>query len=193
METGRVCAGNVLVTADHRICLLDAGICVELTDAAHRNMVAIIRAMLEARGADAGRLMLATDSAKACARDRCVSDEAKFVAGIEDLVDRARHQTLFESLADYYGDICALAVDNRVALDSSFVSVALAVKIVEGLVMDLQPNFPILELAMPMFVKAQFDKATAKELGRLSDFSRSILKGNNRQDPKAHDFFGESS
>lgn len=69
-----------------------------------------------------------------------------------------------------------LAVQNRVALDASFVSVALAVKIVEGLVTSLHPNFPILELALPMFLKAQFEHASADKLGRLSAYSRNILQ-----------------
>ena len=46
-------------------------------------------------------------------------------------------------MASYVGDVCALAVNNRVALDASFVAVALAVKVVEGLVVDLQPDFPL--------------------------------------------------
>ncbi|KAJ8604209.1 hypothetical protein CTAYLR_009772 [Chrysophaeum taylorii] len=167
--------GNLLVDSSHRIVLLDAGICIELPQRAHDNMVAMLRAMLEARGHDAARLMLASDAADRTRRERDAQNETNFVQGIAAMVDRARNQAFFESIAEYYGDICNLAIQNRVALDASFVSIALAVKIVEGLVMDLHPNFPILELALPMFLKAQFENASKDRLSRLSENSLRIL------------------
>ncbi|KAJ8599697.1 hypothetical protein CTAYLR_004763 [Chrysophaeum taylorii] len=132
--------GNLLVDSSHRIVLLDAGICIELPQRAHDNMVAMLRAMLEARGHDAARLMLASDAADRTRRERDAQNETNFVQGIAAMVDRARNQAFFESIAEYYGDICNLAIQNRVALDASFVSIALAVKIVEGL--DRPPAFP---------------------------------------------------
>lgn len=170
--------GNLLVDESMRICLLDAGICIELPPRAHDNMVAMLRAMLECRGQDAGRLMLDTEAAHTSRLERDTTNENNFVEGVARMVERARDQSFYESIAEYYGDICALAVQNRVTLDGSFISVALAVKIVEGLVTSLQPNFPILELALPMFLKAQFKHASAEKLGRLSAFSRKILNGN---------------
>eukprot|EP00633_Aureoumbra_lagunensis_P009739 CAMPEP_0197322956 /NCGR_PEP_ID=MMETSP0891-20130614/70224_1 /TAXON_ID=44058 ORGANISM="Aureoumbra lagunensis, Strain CCMP1510" /NCGR_SAMPLE_ID=MMETSP0891 /ASSEMBLY_ACC=CAM_ASM_000534 /LENGTH=436 /DNA_ID=CAMNT_0042815491 /DNA_START=484 /DNA_END=1794 /DNA_ORIENTATION=- len=165
--------GNLLVTDDLKICLLDAGICIELPNEAHANMVELLRAMLESRGADAARLML--DHGRD-AHDIDPSCENCFIDGISSLVEKARNQTLFESIGDYYSDICNLAISNRVALDASFISVALAVKIVEGFVTDLVPNFPILDIALPMFLKAQFDHAKADGLNRLSSYSRNILR-----------------
>lgn len=169
--------GNLLVTPDLKICLLDAGICIELPQRAHDNMVAMLRAMLECRGRDAAQLMLASDAADRTKRDRDTQNENNFVDGIATLVEHARNQSFFESIGQYYGDICHLAIQNKVALDASFVSVALAVKIVEGLVMDLHPNFPILDLALPMFLKAQFHHAKERNLDKLSAYSRGILQG----------------
>ena len=60
-------------------------------------------------------------------------------------------------------------------LDASFVSIALAVKVMEGLVVDLDPQFPFVEVAMPMFLKAQCMRASRKELGKLSKYSRGLL------------------
>merc|ERR1712224_672497 len=76
-----------------------------------------------------------------------------FVDGFAKFVESTRTQPIFDSMASYVGDVCALAVNNRVALDASFVAVALAVKVVEGLVVDLQPDFPFVEIAVPMFLK----------------------------------------
>lgn len=166
--------GNVLVTKDLKIVLLDAGICIELPQNAHDNMVALLRAMLECRGRDAAKLMLDDASEVEHVRDR--GQEEDFITGIADLVEHARHQTFFESVGQYYTDICNLAIQNRVALDASFISVALAVKVVEGLVMDLQPNFPILEIALPMFLKAHFTHSSTEKLTKLSEYSKNILR-----------------
>ena len=64
---------------------------------------------------------------------------------------------------------------NRVMLDASFVSVALAVKVMEGLVVDMDPTFPFVEVAMPFFMKAQCLRASQKELNKLSAYSRAML------------------
>lgn len=92
--------GNLLVDDSLRICLLDAGICIELPQRAHDNMVAMLRAMLECRGQDAGRLMLASDAANRTRRERNRQNETNFVNGIAAMVERARDQSFFESIAE---------------------------------------------------------------------------------------------
>ena len=168
--------GNLLVDATGRLIFLDAGICVEIPDKTHEVMVRVLRAMLENDGDAAARLLLATDRHAAEARD-AGSDarETAFVKGFSDFVERTRHQPVFDSLSSYVGDVCRLAVSNRVALDASFVSMALAVKIMEGLVVDMDPTFPFVEVAMPFFMKAQCMRASKKELNKLSAYSRAIL------------------
>ncbi|KAJ1460386.1 kinase-like domain-containing protein [Pelagophyceae sp. CCMP2097] len=180
--------GNLLVTPDLKICLLDAGICVELDDKAHSNLVEILRAMLEARGRDAARLMLASNAARATASERDADQEDRFAEGIAQMVEGARHQLLFDSLGNYYRDICSLAVLNHVALDASFVSIALAVKIIEGLVNDLNPGFALLELAMPMFIKAQVQREGVRKLSNLSVYARGLVS-DIRSNDGADDFF----
>ena len=168
--------GNLLVDDTGRLIFLDAGICVEIPDKTHEVMVRVLRAMLENDGDAAARLLLATDRHAAEARD-AGSDarETAFVKGFSDFVERTRHQPVFDSLSSYVGDVCRLAVSNRVALDASFVSMALAVKIMEGLVVDMDPTFPFVEVAMPFFMKAQCMRASKKELNKLSAYSRAML------------------
>ena len=168
--------GNMLVNDRAQLVLLDAGICVEIGDRAHEDMVSILKAMLEARGADAGRLILGSHANRGDfgAMDR--ESEARFVTGIDEMVARSRDQPIFESMAEYMSTICGLAVSHRVVLDASFVSVALAIKIMEGLCLGISPDFPFLEIAAPMFLQAQMTRSSQRELGRLSAWSRGVLE-----------------
>ena len=60
---------------------------------------------------------------------------------------------------------------------ASFVAVALAVKVVEGLVVDLQPDFPFVEIAVPMFLKESCMRASREEAGRMSAYMNGLLTG----------------
>ncbi|KAH8049293.1 kinase [Aureococcus anophagefferens] len=88
--------GNMLVNDRAQLVLLDAGICVEIGDRAHEDMVSILKAMLEARGADAGRLILGAHANRGDfgAIDR--ESEARFVTGIDEMVARSLDQPIFE-------------------------------------------------------------------------------------------------
>ena len=127
-------------------------------------------------GADAGRIILGSHANRGDfgAMDR--ESEARFVTGIDEMVARSRDQPIFESMAEYMSTICGLAVSHRVVLDASFVSVALAIKIMEGLCLGISPDFPFLEIAAPMFLQAQMTRSSQRELGRLSAWSRGVLE-----------------
>ena len=169
--------GNVLVeTSTGRLAILDAGICVEIPTETHKVMVRVLRAMLEYRGDDAARLLLLTNDFED-ADGLQAKREAAFVDGFAAFVENTRTQPIFDSMASYVGDVCALAVNNRVALDASFVAVALAVKVVEGMVVDLQPDFPFLDIAIPIFLKESCMRASREEAGRMSGYMNGLLSG----------------
>ena len=169
--------GNVLVEeSTGRLAILDAGICVEIPTETHKTMVRVLRAMLEYRGDDAARLLLENNGGSDDSHEQLQREEA-FVDGFAKFVESTRTQPIFDSMASYVGDVCALAVNNRVALDASFVAVALAVKVVEGLVVDLQPDFPFVEIAVPMFLKESCMRASREEAGRMSAYMNGLLTG----------------
>ena len=174
--------GNILVNDRGQLVLLDAGICVEIPESAHEDMVSILKAMLEQRGEDAARLILASDVNRADLGAMDVDREAQFVAGIVAMIHRARYQPIFDSMNEYMSTVCHLACSNRVVLDASFVNVALAIKIMEGLCLSLTPDFPFLEIATPMFLKAQC-RRTARD--RLSGWTVSKLEAIDREDQAA--------
>ena len=145
--------GNILVNDRGQLALLDAGICVEIPESAHGGLDP--QGQLEQRGEDAARLILASDVNRADLGAMDVDREAQFVAGIVAMIHRARYQPIFDSMNEYMSTVCHLACSNRVVLDASFVNVALAIKIMEGLCLSLTPDFPFLEIATPMFLKAQ--------------------------------------
>ena len=171
-----------------QLVLLDAGICVELPRDTHENMVQILAAMLDGRGADAGRLILAgaANADGSEPRDEAGrTREDDFCAGVDALVRAQGTQSVFESLSSYLMSFCSLAVNNKIVLDASFISVALAIKIMEGLVVDLNPDFEFLKVATPMFCKAGFTRASKKELAKLTAASYDLLGALRRAPPAA--------
>lgn len=124
--------GNVLVTKDHRLALLDVGIVNEYTDADHQLIVNILTSFIRYDGRRAGRLMVDNSNA----REGSAIDEERFIEKIEALSTLARGSDyLMEHLGSYISQICEAAARHHVLMNQSFVSAALAIKVQEGIVL----------------------------------------------------------
>jgi aarF domain-containing kinase len=124
--------GNVLVTKDHRLALLDVGIVNEYTDVDHQLIVNILTSFIRYDGRRAGRLMVDNSNA----REGSALDEELFIDKIEALSTTARGSDyLMEHLGSYISQICEAAARHHVLMNQSFVSAALAIKVQEGIVL----------------------------------------------------------
>ena len=95
--------------------------------------------MLEYRGDDAARLLLENSGGRRL-QDQLSGKRpcrrVREVCGIDSDAAHLRQHGVV-------GGVCALAVNNRVALDASFVAWRWRCKVVEGLVVDLQPGLSL--------------------------------------------------
>ena len=140
-------------------------------------MVRVLRAMLEYRGDDAARLLLENNGGSDDSQDQLQREEA-FVDGFAKFVESTRTQPIFDSMASYVGDVCALAVNNRVALDASFVAVALAVKSSWKVWWWIyNRTFPFVEIAVPMFLKESCMRASREGGGAHERRMNGLLTG----------------
>jgi aarF domain-containing kinase len=128
--------GNVLVTNDHRLALLDVGIVNEYTDADHQLIVNILTSFIRYDGARAGRLLIDDSNERSMSSNQGALDEELFVEKIEAMAVTARGSDyLMEKLGEYITRICDAAAEHHVLMNQSFVSAALAIKVQEGIVL----------------------------------------------------------
>jgi aarF domain-containing kinase len=150
--------GNILVSRDKsiagqplRLHLLDCGLVVEMGPEQHVNLVKILGAFARRNGRLAGQLMV--DTSSDCQASDI--DIELFVKGIEHIVVDDENNNFLEKVGDYITDICFLACQRKVKLESSFINAALAVEIMEGIATALYPDLKVTTVAMPLVVQAE--------------------------------------
>jgi len=170
--------GNILVVEDAdgrgqaKMCFLDAGIVVELGQEDHRNMIKVLGAFIMRDGRKAGELM--ADQSKL---GRCTPRELEvFAAGMQDIVQRSIDDQFFDNIGNYTRTIFSLACSQRVKLESKFISVAMAVKIMEGLVQELNPDIDMVTTAIPFLLKSQMKYGLWSDVTQLRQVYRNVLK-----------------
>eukprot|EP00658_Telonema_sp_P-2_P033499 TRINITY_DN24578_c0_g2_i3.p1 TRINITY_DN24578_c0_g2~~TRINITY_DN24578_c0_g2_i3.p1 ORF type:complete len:167 (+),score=60.53 TRINITY_DN24578_c0_g2_i3:134-634(+) len=145
--------GNMLVDdggETPRIIILDVGLVTPVTPQEGQQMVDIALKMLQHHGYEAGMLML--DHAKV---KECEEVEA-FCKGVEWIVDHSFDDTdEYSSFGTYLLQVCGLACTHRVKVDPKYLSVAMALKTLEGTSMALDPSSSIVGDAIPVVMKAQ--------------------------------------
>mmetsp|Transcript_17189 Transcript_17189/g.31198 ORF Transcript_17189/g.31198 Transcript_17189/m.31198 type:complete len:549 (+) Transcript_17189:82-1728(+) len=150
--------GNLLVTKAPgedrpQIAILDAGMAVELDRSNHSKMIDICLAFFRSEGYKAGKLM--------CDGQSNLSNEAVhlFCQEIEALVKESHNTTFFDKFGTYVTDICGMACSHRVKLNEQFVTMAMAIKVLEGIALNLNPELELCNEAIPVLLKAQLKSA----------------------------------
>jgi len=167
--------GNILVVEDstekgkHKMCFLDAGIVVELSAEDHRNMIRILGAFIMRDGVKAGKLMV--DQSKS---NDCLNVDA-FSEGMQGLVVQSVDDRFFDNVGNYYTLIMSLACSYQVKLESKFMAVAMATKIMEGIVMDLNPDIDMVTTGIPFLLKSQMKYGLWKEVLQLKEVYKNVL------------------
>lgn len=160
--------GNILVTRNKSgelaLNLLDCGICVEMGESDHKNLVEILGAFIKRDGLLAGKLMV--DTAK---HARATDEDVKiFCDGIQRICSDDLDNNFLEKVGDYLADICDLACRHRVKLESKFINASLAVEIMEGLACKLHPEMEVQKVALPLVLKAEVMHGMRRSVGGAS-------------------------
>jgi aarF domain-containing kinase len=137
------------------VSMIDAGLIAELNTEDRRNFLDLFAAIIKNDGREVGRLMIERN------RER---DNTMTYAQAERFQDRLQEvvSTVHESgmalgrmsLGDLLQKVLVGCYQNNVKLDSKFVSVMLAIGIVEGMGRRLDPDIDILKAAAPHILKA---------------------------------------
>lgn len=121
----------------------------ELRPDTHKLLLNILQAFLQWDGSSAGRLMIENAAEQRCA------DVDGFCAGIQKIIDDSKTMPFFQHFAEYTANIFNLACTHKVKLEGNFITIALAMKICEGLSIRLDPDIQMVQGCIPWLFKAQ--------------------------------------
>jgi aarF domain-containing kinase len=148
--------GNIFVAegptgdpTDVQLTFLDAGIAVRYPVADHETLFNVLLSFIQYDGARAARMMAERSPAPSELRDL-----DGFCAKIQTMVELARDSpTFFDQIGDFISIICEAACEHRVKMDCTFASIALAIKVVEGTVIQVDPTADVAPRAKKVVVR----------------------------------------
>jgi len=168
--------GNILIAGKEsgklRMVFLDAGIVKELRPDTHRVMLNILQAFLNWDGVEAGKLMVENADEQYC------GDVTGFCNGIQGIIDDSKYLPFFQHFAEYTARIFDLACTYKVKLEGNFITIALAMKVCEGISIRLDPNIAMVQGCVPWLFKAQLRHGVniSDYLWDTHGISRAMLK-----------------
>jgi len=133
------------------LAFLDAGIVKRISPRTFRTVVGVLGAMVHYDGRLAGELII--EHARI---PHSGEDTAAFCNGIDAVVQHARRPdvSFFDHIGDYVQTILGLAWRYHVHLEPDFVAVALAVRVVEGVAHQLDPDLQVAPLCRPWYYQS---------------------------------------
>jgi len=140
--------GNIIVTRDNRLCILDTGIASSLGEKDRENLVETFRAVVLGESSKVGELFLERSY------HECLDREA-FVKEMQNIVNEARSAQLSLDRVDVsrlLQSVFSTLMKHRVRLDANFSSVVIAIAIVEGLGRVLDPQLDLVSRALPYLI-----------------------------------------
>jgi len=141
--------GNIMVTSDGKLCVLDTGVASSLSEGDRENLALTFRAIVMGESTMVGELFLERSY------HECLDKEA-FKRDMQKIVEEARSAQLSLDRID----VCLLLqtvfstlMRHKVRLDANFSSVVIAIAIVEGLGRVLDPQLDLVKRAIPFLIK----------------------------------------
>jgi ubiquinone biosynthesis protein len=141
--------GNIFITADHKLALLDLGLVGEL-DAPHRRSFARFFAAWAQRDGDTmARLLFAMSSAD----PRDERGYERFRSAMIEFVGRYWGQRLGEvQVGMVLFDMLAILRRHRIRMNPAFTIVNIAIAVTEGIGKQLDPELDLMSVALPYFL-----------------------------------------
>ena len=122
----------------------------------------MLSSFIQYDGYEGGRLIAERSMAPSELRDL-----DGFCAKIQTMVELARDSpTFFDQIGDCISIICEAACEHRVKMHGSFVSIALSIKVVEGSVIQVDPEAIVAPRAKPIVVREHMRRKGRALLGR---------------------------
>ena len=142
--------GNILVTKERQLAVVDAGIVGSLTKTDRQNILDTFSAILAGDGTRVGQLFLERS------QHQC-EDRQAFIQELGDIVEQARRAQLSLDRVDLPSllqSVFSVLIKHKVRLDANFSSVIISIAIVEGLGRALDPNLDLVPKTLPYLIKS---------------------------------------
>jgi len=152
---GDVHPGNILFTKDAvpKMYLLDAGIARSYSKHDHQVISRFLTHIIRSEGR-AGADVLIADSRDATGFNPAEDKKEDFRGFFEGIVAIAHEQNFFDQIGNYVVGICDAASKNKVMLNSGFISIALSIRVMEGVALALNEDAVIWKIANKIILKA---------------------------------------
>jgi ubiquinone biosynthesis protein len=146
--------GNIFITPDHRLALLDLGLVGELDPPHRRSFAKFFAAWAQRDGDTMARLMYAMSSASPA------NEEAfeRFRSAIIEFVGRYWGQRMGEvQMGLVLFDMLAILRRHRIRMNPAFTIVNIAIAVTEGIGKQLDPQLDLMAEALPYFLAHPID------------------------------------
>jgi predicted unusual protein kinase regulating ubiquinone biosynthesis (AarF/ABC1/UbiB family) len=84
-----------------------------------------------------------------------IKNSEEFCQAIQRIVTKSEGELYFEHINEYLNQICSIARQHNVRLDSGYFKVAMSLKVIEGIAISLDPNLSIITKCIPIVLKAK--------------------------------------
>ena len=150
--------------------LLDVGITTVCSDEDHRTVSDVLAAFVRKDGRKAAMHMVdSSNNILKSSGDKAV-DEEEFFRKIEYITIQASGANyLMQHLGSYITYICQAASTHHVMLNQAFISMALAVKVQEGIALALDPKVKTPEIAIPIILEGE------RRSGRMKERAKDLI------------------
>ena len=143
--------GNILITVDDRIALLDLGLVGELEPAHRRAFARFFAAWAQRDGDNMARLMWALSASAGTQADPAAYQ--RYRAAIIEFVGRYWGQRLGEvQVGKVLLDLLGILRRHRIRMSSTFTIVNIAIAVTEGIGKQLDPQLDLMAEALPFFL-----------------------------------------
>lgn len=148
--------GNIFITADDRVAILDLGLVGELDDAHRGAFARYFAAWAQGDGKTMARLMTEMSPSQT------VQDYAGFEAAVVDFVQRYYGKKLGEvEVSKVFFDMMGILRRFRVRVNPTFTLVNIAIGVTEGIGKQLDPDVDLMAAALPFFARFNFFQGAA--------------------------------
>lgn len=143
--------GNIFITPDEKIALLDLGLVGELTDQHRKNFGRFFAAWAQRDGDTMAHLMYEMSASAGMPRDPATYE--RYRAGIIEFVGRYWGQRMGEvQVGKVLLDLLVLLRRHRIRVNPSFTIVNIAIAVTEGIGKQLDPDLDLMAEALPYFL-----------------------------------------
>jgi ubiquinone biosynthesis protein len=143
--------GNIFITPDEKVALLDLGLVGELTDQHRRNFGRFFAAWAQRDGDTMAHLMYEMSASAGMPRDPVTYE--RYRAGIIEFVGRYwGHRMGDVQVGKVLLDLLVLLRRHRIRVNPSFTIVNIAIAVTEGIGKQLDPELDLMAEALPYFL-----------------------------------------